>query len=102
VRLIIKGQEPTELSTWKKANPLGRYQDLQGEQLQAIRQATIQEQYGLCAYCCKLINETNSNNEHLASQRSAPNKTLDFDNIVASCTQRLNAAIKLAVQRNCR
>lgn len=94
MRLITKGQEPAELSAWKKTNPFGRYQDLQGEQRKAIRQATIHEQYGLCAYCCKLINEANSNNEHLASQRLAPNKSLDFANIVASCTtpKRCNQA----------
>ena len=86
MRLIIKGQEPSALTVWKKANPIGRYQDLQGEQRQAIRLAAIQEQYGLCAHCCKQINENNSNNEHIASQRSAPNKTLNFANIVASCT----------------
>ena len=92
MRLITKeGHEPIELTAWKKANPQGRYQNLddseQGKSTrQAIRQAAIQEQYGLCAYCCKQINESNSNNEHLASQRAAPNKTLDFANIVASCT----------------
>lgn len=94
MRLIAKGQEPPELTTWKKANPNGRYQDLEGEQRQAIRQAAIQEQYGLCAYCCKRIDLTNSNNEHLASQRAAPHKSLDFANIVASCTtlKRCNQA----------
>ena len=91
MRLIAKGQEPTELTAWKKFNPKGLYQDLQNSKQgkltrQAICQAAIHEQYGLCAYCCKQIDETNSNNEHLASQRSARNKTLDFANIVASCT----------------
>ncbi len=92
MRLIIKGQEPPALTVWKKANSKGRYQNLidDGERGKltrlAIRLAAIQEQKGLCAYCCKQINETNSNNEHLASQQAAPNKTLDFANIVASCT----------------
>lgn len=90
MRLIAKGQEPTELTAWKKINPNGRYQELdnseQGKSTrQAIRRTAIKEQFGLCAYCCKQINETNSTNEHIASQRAAPNKTLDFANIVASC-----------------
>lgn len=91
MRLITKGQEPIELTAWKTANRNGRYQNLdESEQgklaRQAIRKSAIQEQYGLCAYCCKQINESNSNNEHLVSQRGAPNRTLDFANIVASCT----------------
>lgn len=90
MRLIAKGQEPIELTTWKKANPHGRYQELdnseQGKSTRrAIRQAAIKEQFGLCAYCCKRISAVNSTNEHIASQMAAPNKTLDFTNIVASC-----------------
>lgn len=90
MRLITKGQEPAELTAWKKANPHGRYQDLEGSEQgkvtrQAMRQVAIQEQFGLCAYCCKQINENNSSNEHLASQHAAPQRSLDFANIVASC-----------------
>ncbi|CAD6873081.1 retron system putative HNH endonuclease [Methylomonas fluvii] len=99
MRLIAKGQEPIELTTWKKANPHGRYQELdnseQGKSTRrAIRQAAIKEQFGLCAYCCKQIDKTNSNNEHLVSQRAAPNLTVDFANIVASCNtpRRCNQA----------
>lgn len=91
MRLITKGQEePTELSTWKSVNPTGLYHDLQNSEQgklarRAIRQAATQEQYGLCAYCCKQINGDNSSNEHIASQLAAPQKSLDFSNIVASC-----------------
>lgn len=90
MRLIAKGQEPIELTVWKKANPNKYYQDLdcseQGKDArQAIRRTAIKEQFGLCAYCCKQIDMKNSNNEHLVSQRAAPNRTLDFANIVASC-----------------
>ncbi len=90
MRLIAKGQEPIELSDWKKANPHGRYPDLdkseQGKSTRrAIRRTATEEQFGLCAYCCKQIDEANSTNEHIASQMATPNKTLDFTNIVASC-----------------
>lgn len=90
MRLITKGQEPAELTAWKKANPNGHYQDLEGSEQdkairRAIRQAAIQEQFGLCAYCCKQIGVDNSSNEHLASQMENKNRTLDFANIVASC-----------------
>ena len=103
MRLIAKGEASKELSKilskWENANPGGRYKDLdkskEGKSIrQTIRQAAIKEQFGLCAYCCTQIDETNSNNEHLASQRAAPNRTLDFANIVASCAtpKRCNQA----------
>ncbi len=91
MRLITKSQEPSELKAWKKANPNGRYQDLDNSEAgkttrQAIRKMALKEQFYLCAYCCKRINKTNSNNEHIASQHTAAHKSLDFANIVASCT----------------
>jgi hypothetical protein len=35
-----------------------------------------------------MINEENSMNEHVEAQSLNPNRTLDFNNIVASCTTR--------------
>ncbi len=100
MRHIIKGQEPSELKKWKKANPKKRrYPDLDAtekgrEAHQAIRQTALKEQFYLCAYCCKAIDEEHSTNEHIASQRAAPQKSLDFSNIVASCdtARRCNQA----------
>lgn len=55
MRKIIKGSEPTELSQWKRYNPNKRYQNLTKVERQAIRQACLEEQYYLCAYCCYSI-----------------------------------------------
>ena len=84
----IEGCEPEELTTWKRANPGKRYEALQPEIRQAIRRSAIKEQFALCGYCCKLIDETNSNNEHVISQQSDKNQTLNFANIIASCDKR--------------
>lgn len=86
MRKITKGIEPTELTSWKRKNPHGRYDDLSHVERGAINEATRKEQFGLCAYCCKKIGENDSMNEHVEAQRLAPNRTLDFNNIVASCT----------------
>ena len=90
MRQIIKvqGREPEELTVWKKANQGKRYQDLQAPIRQAINRAAIQEQYGLCGYCCQRIDENNSNNEHVISRQSDKNQTLNFSNIIASCKKK--------------
>lgn len=87
MRRITKGDEPAALTRWKRANPQGRYSDLSAEQSRSIRHSCVEEQYGLCAYCCHEITVDNAHNEHVHSQRQAPNRTLDFSNIVASCNR---------------
>ncbi|MGS2744423.1 hypothetical protein ACU6TU_12640 [Halomonas sp. LS-001] len=88
MKKITKGTEPSSLATWKHRNPHGRYKQLTEVERQAIRNACTQEQFYLCAYCCQNISGTNIDtmNEHLEAQDTAPHKTLNFSNIVASCT----------------
>lgn len=91
MRKITKkeGFEPPELTNWKHNNPNGKYKndsDTFHDVRKAIRNATRKEQFGLCAYCCQEIDDANSMNEHVEAQSLAPNRTLDFSNIVASCT----------------
>lgn len=53
---------------------------------QDIRQQSLEEQFYLCGYCCQRIdNHMQCVNEHVEAQGINPNKTLDFDNIIASC-----------------
>lgn len=89
MRKVSKSEEPLELTQWKKKNPkLHRYQDLDGTARQAINKQNIKDQFGLCAYCCKRIDESNSMNEHLVPRDKDHNKELEFSNIVASCTTK--------------
>ncbi len=87
MRKIDKGDEPDVLTSWKRNHPQGRYDDLTDEERRAIRQACLTEQYSLCAYCCKQIGMKDDDcmNEHVEARRLAPNRSLDFSNIVASC-----------------
>jgi len=89
VRKIDKGMEPHSLTRFKHSNNTLRYRDLPPEESRSIRSSCISEQYGLCAYCCQSITVDSAHNEHLEAQDRAPNRTLDFSNIVASC-QRLH------------
>ncbi|WP_236189101.1 retron system putative HNH endonuclease [Pseudomonas paraglycinae] len=89
MRKIIKGAEPKQLTQWKRANTTLRYRDLPAEERQSVRSSCIEEQYGLCAYCCQSIVVDDAHNEHIEAQDRTPKRTLDFTNIVASC-QRPN------------
>ena len=87
MRKIDKGQEPDSLSAFKRRHPLARYPDLSDTVRQEIRHTCAAEQFYLCAYCCQRISGANEDtmNEHVEAQDKAPNRTLDFNNLVASC-----------------
>lgn len=92
MRKITKqiGFEPQSLTNWKKRikNKDKDYIGLPLTEKDDIRSACAVEQFYLCAYCCKPISGTIKDcmNEHVVARDIAPNKSLDFDNIVASCT----------------
>ena len=90
MRKINKGCESDSFRTWKRKNPNKKYSELDSNVRQDIRLACAKEQYFLCAYCCKGISGTNNDtmNEHVKPQAKASDKTLDFNNIVASCTTK--------------
>ncbi|BCS44005.1 hypothetical protein AAY86_23295 [Pseudomonas amygdali pv. tabaci str. ATCC 11528] len=89
MRKIEKGSLAV-LEKWKRANKGKKYGDLVGHEdiKDAIRHACVTEQHGLCAYCCCRITAEKGSacNEHVEAQHLAPHRTLDFGNIVASCT----------------
>lgn len=81
------GFEPQSLTRWKRANPQGNYNDLTKVERKDIRSACAIEQFYLCAYCCKRIsgNGKDCMNEHVLARQIAPNRSLDYTNIIASC-----------------
>ncbi|MCT4500180.1 TIGR02646 family protein [Pseudomonas sivasensis] len=87
MRKITKGDEPAALTQWKRKHPTGSYLDLSAEERTRIRQACVEEQHGLCAYCCHEITSDSAHNEHVEARESAPHRSLDFSNIVASCNR---------------
>ncbi|MGN2413370.1 TIGR02646 family protein [Pseudomonas syringae] len=90
MRKIEKGSLAV-LEQWARANKGKKYADLANREdiKNAIRHACVLEQHGLCAYCCRSITplKDSAHNEHVEAQRLAPNRTLDFHNIVASCNK---------------
>ena len=90
---INKGSEPTKLAEYKRKNPTHRYDDLgdDPEQIRlAIRQACLDEQAYLCAYCCRQVGVKDHDcmNEHILPRHHHPQFSFDFNNIVASCTTK--------------
>jgi hypothetical protein len=97
MRTISKGTEPSCLTVWKKKNPHGVYDDLdkteEGKVVRAtIRDHALNEQFYLCAYCCKRIQEINAcHNEHVEAQKLNPGRTLDFSNRLNRCCREIEA-----------
>lgn len=65
-----------------------QYRDLNGKDRNIIRKSCILEQKGLCAFCCCSISVDKSENAHLLSQNHYPELSLNWDNIVASCSTK--------------
>lgn len=84
----VNGFEPQSLTQWKTKNPQGNYGTLTHVERQDIRTECLKSQYHLCAYCCQSISGVNHDcmNEHVEARRLVPQRSLDFTNIVASCT----------------
>jgi uncharacterized protein (TIGR02646 family) len=103
MKKITKSAEPVELVTWKQNHPkLRRYNDLNEKAttavikaqgmivIDAIRTQNVTDQYYLCAYCCCEIQNhpTSAMNEHVEARSKNHSTELDFNNIVASCTNK--------------
>ena len=106
MRKIIKkpAYEPQSLTNFKRKNRTGTYSDLTEKERADIRTDCLEEQYYLCAYCCKTISGDNHDcmNEHVEARKLAPNRSLDFTNIVASCTSLLINVMQYMALSHCR
>lgn len=89
MRHIEKGNECEEIRGWKRQHPAACYTQLDDEPRRAIRQSLFNEQWGLCAYCCQQLADINDcHNEHIQPQATHNTRTLDHDNLLASCNTR--------------
>ena len=55
-----------------------------------LRDYNIEQQHGLCAYCCRKISIDNSLNEHIKPRGCSEYSkfSMDYDNIVSCCDKR--------------
>lgn len=86
---IKKNEEPQFLSDFKKKYPSKTYDSTEFKAFRIpLNDVLRKEQKGLCAYCCAHITDKNAHNEHIEPQHPgqyASEKSLDYNNIVASC-----------------
>ena len=87
---INKNNEPDWLIDFKKKNPKALYSSEEFSSYRTkLRESLIHEQKGLCAYCCCKIGIDSSLNEHIEPQNlksgAKSKKTLDYNNLIASC-----------------
>lgn len=87
MRKIDKGAEPSQLTNWKRKNPGAKYADLTHIERDIIRRTCAAEQFYLCGYCCDAVSgeSDDTTNEHVEAQHLAGGRTVDFNNIIASC-----------------
>lgn len=95
MRKIDKKNTPSSLENWvrtkKKKSVAERYNQIHSEErwdiLQDVVDACSKEQFYICAYCCNKIsgNTLETRVEHVEARDIAPNRSLDFLNMVASC-----------------
>lgn len=86
---IEKQKEPEWLCEFKRKNPDADYDsDNFTEHRQELKRELLREQKYLCAYCCCKIDMEKSHNEHIEPRHpknGVSNKSLDYQNLVASC-----------------
>lgn len=84
----VVGYEPASLTQFKARNSQATYKDLTEVERHDIRTDCLTEQFYICAYCCQSISGIGNDcmNEHVEARRLAPNRSLDYSNIVSSCT----------------
>lgn len=103
---IKKTKEPIALTNWKKKHPHLTYDHLDSKIKRELRNALLKEQGFVCCFCGKAIGvedlkiskiiqrplckgeEHNTSIAHITPQSIDSTKTLDYNNICASCDTR--------------
>lgn len=96
MKKIDKQQPPQLFTSWVRDKPRNMnqnqrfvqlYEQHRGDIISALRESLSAEQHYLCAYCCCSISgeQKDTMNEHVEARAIAPEKSLDYSNIVASC-----------------
>jgi uncharacterized protein (TIGR02646 family) len=89
MRLILKRPEPPELLAYRKT-PGARYAGLPADAKQAVRQALVREQYGLCCFCMQRVQPTVAPSlrvkiAHWTPQAVDASQDLAWHNLYAAC-----------------
>lgn len=99
MKRIIKGNAPDFWVSYKRRHPTHIYADLEstveGQTVRnQLRQHLQQEQMNICCYCCCVLSPNNMHNEHIKPQKSYNQLTMDYENIVISCSANFTCGMK--------
>ncbi len=86
MKYIVKGNEPFEFTEWKNRNQNFTYSELQNPERARVIESLLNEQGYICCYCGGRIELADSNIEHVITRKDSPDKELDFQNFLASCS----------------
>ncbi len=81
---INKNNIPKELVDYKKNNTKTTYKDIPNILKSSLKKSLLREQNYYCCYCCRNIDDYNSNIEHIVPQKIVKD-TLDYNNLLVSC-----------------
>lgn len=88
MRYIEKTESPPSFEAWKNLadeNWKPTYRDLRNPQKKQVHESLLAEQGGMCCYCGKEIDLTDSHIEHLIPQEQQAELALAYCNLHASC-----------------
>ncbi len=95
---VKKTDEPEWFTEFKSRNPKADYDS---ESFAPFRKRLlehlVEEQHGLCAYCCCRITKEKAHNEHIEPRHPSDGvsrRSLDYQNIVASCNRKRTCGSK--------
>ena len=93
MKRIIKGNAPDFWTSFVRKNPKVTYKDLDrtkgGPEVRAqLRTHLAYEQGNVCCYCCSILLQEKSHNEHIKPESVYTRLTMDYNNIIVSCTQK--------------
>ena len=93
---IVKAQEPQEFSDWRQKKQYNsdfrdKYERFKKTTKikNIVKEALMKEQGYICCYCERRLESDDSHIEHLLPREVAPEKSLDFDNLLCSCQKDL-------------
>lgn len=82
--LICKTPPPIDFSVY--ANQQGAtFKNMPGSVKHVLKDCLLKEQYHLCAYCSKKIENNSMKVEHYLSQTEYPGEQLEYNNLLAVC-----------------
>jgi uncharacterized protein (TIGR02646 family) len=96
MKKIAKGNTPDFWDLFVRKNPKVMYKDLDitpdGPEVRSqLRTYLSREQGHVCCYCCSVLSDGESHNEHIRPESLYPRLTMDYNNIIVSCTRTLHS-----------